>query len=259
MNTILWVLATGTLVPLPAGPFMVTDTSRAVSIITAATATVATIAPARSSDTAACLYAAAADTGIADSADADTARATGGPLMATAFPRVEFALPVSDTGQSRRPKAFEYSKAYETRLTIHRWASYTTLPLFAAEYYLGQKLYNADTLSLQSMSGTRSAHSLVAAGVAGLFGINTITGVWNLWEARKDPNGRTRRYVHSALMILSDAGFVATGATAPHFRDDSLRTVDNSNFGSGKSTHRALAITSIATSLAGYVMMLVWK
>src|SRR5262249_1020299 len=33
-----------------------------------------------------------------------------------------------------------YSRAYELRQDIHKYASYATLPLFAAEYALGQSL-----------------------------------------------------------------------------------------------------------------------
>src|SRR3954468_7647355 len=44
--------------------------------------------------------------------------------------------------QSQRPKAIEYSDAYETRAKIHKYASYATLPLFATEVALGQSIYN---------------------------------------------------------------------------------------------------------------------
>src|SRR2546422_14271 len=113
------------------------------------------------------------------------------------------ALAPADTGQ-RRPRAIEYSNSYAVRLTIHRYASYATLPLFIAEYALGRSLYN--TAPDRVSSSVRSAHGAVAVGIAALFGVNTVTGGWNLWDARKDPAGRTRRYVHAALMLVSDAG-----------------------------------------------------
>ena len=82
-----------------------------------------------------------------------------------------------------------YSDAATTRGSkIHRWASYATIPLFATEWVLGQKLYN-----FTGGQGVKTAHGWVAGGLAGLFGVNTVTGVWNLMEARKDPNGRTKR------------------------------------------------------------------
>jgi hypothetical protein len=94
----------------------------------------------------------------------------------------------------------------------------------------------------------------VALGIAGLFAVNTVTGGWNLWDARKDPNGRLRRYIHAALMIVSDAGFVATGASAPGGHSRRL-----SNRAALERTHRGIAVASMSTALAGYVMMLVWK
>ena len=169
-----------------------------------------------------------------------------GPVLAPAFA-------VADTGQRRRPRAVEYSNFYTVRLTIHRYASYATLPLFVAEYALGRSLYNRPPDS--TSSSLRSAHGVVAIGIAGLFGLNTVTGGWNLWDARKDPAGRTRRYVHSALMLVSDAGFVATGALAPNHRAELAGTVDPNR----RSLHRTVAIASMSTALAGYLMMLIWK
>lgn len=171
-----------------------------------------------------------------------------GPVLAPAFASVTPARAVADTGQRRRPRAVEYGNFYTVRLTIHRYASYATLPLFVAEYALGRSLYNRPPDS--TSSSLRSAHGVVAIGIAGLFGLNTVTGGWNLWDARKDPAGRTRRYVHSALMLLSDAGFVATGALTP-----SHDTLDPNR----RSLHRTVAIASMGTALAGYLMMLIWK
>jgi len=162
------------------------------------------------------------------------------------------ALAPADTGQ-RRPRAIEYSNSYAVRLTIHRYASYATLPLFIAEYALGRSLYNTAPDSVSS--SVRSAHGAVAVGIAALFGVNTVTGGWNLWDARKDPAGRTRRYVHAALMLVSDAGFVATGALAPSRRAELAGTIDPNR----RRLHRTVAIASMSTALAGYVMMLIWK
>lgn len=179
-----------------------------------------------------------------------------GPVIAPVFPTVEITLAGADTVPAGRPMAREYSDGYYTRLTIHKYASYATIPLFVAETYLGQKLYSAD--SGTSNDALRSAHSAVAYGIAGLFVVNTVTGVWNLWEARKDPEGRTRRYVHSIMMIVADAGFVAAGASAPgheYHRDGTV----NPNYQAEKAKHRNIAIASMSIALASYLMMLVWK
>lgn len=157
---------------------------------------------------------------------------------------------IADT-ESRRPRAIQHSDAYYTRLKIHKLASYLTVPLFAAQYVSGRALWkNPDSHGL-----ARDAHGPLAASIAGLFAVNTVTGVWNLVESRKDPGG-TRRWVHALLMIAADAGFVAVGATAP---DDDFRENGGTGRSSGASTHRDLAIGSMSVALSSYLMMLVWK
>jgi hypothetical protein len=137
------------------------------------------------------------------------------------------------------PRAFEYSDGYHTRARIHRIASVATLPLFVTQGILGASIYNEPT------DGKRTAHQAVAIGIGGLFAVNTTTGVWNLLEARKDPNLQKRRLVHGLLMLGSDAGLVATFATAPPEEG-----------GGSRATHRAVAITSIAAATTGYLLML---
>ncbi len=146
-----------------------------------------------------------------------------------------------------RTKAFEYSDGYRLRAKIHKVASLATLPLFGAEWYLGNKLFN-----LEGTDATRSAHGAVAATIGGLFAVNTVTGVWNLLEARKDPNGRTRRLLHGVLLLVADAGFVATGALAPENEqeDGGFRLPQD------PTTHRNVAYFSMGTATISYLMML---
>ncbi|MEO8880404.1 MAG: hypothetical protein ABI446_08390 [Gemmatimonadaceae bacterium] len=177
------------------------------------------------------------------------------PLEARADDFSAFALPdnsllatsnVSDTtSRSQRPRAIEYSDAYHVRLKIHQIGAYAMLPLFITEYFVGQKLLNSTTRP-QSL---RSAHSLLAGGVGIVFAVNTVTGAWNFWDARKDPKGRTRREIHSALMLASDVGVLLTaisGSNAKH----SLASA---------RTHRTIAISSIALSAVGTGMMWLWR
>ncbi len=171
-----------------------------------------------------------------------------GPVLPPTFLDARHTLVGDSARGPQRPRVIEYTHAYDVRLTIHHYASYATLPLFAAEFVLGQNLYNNPPGS----SSTLQAHRLVALGVAGLFGVNTITGAWNLWDSRKNPEGRLKRWIHASLMIASDAGFVATGATAPGRRR--LAT----DPGAARA-HRTIAIASIGTALAGYGIMLLWK
>ena len=155
------------------------------------------------------------------------------PIVADTVPR-----------KRTRPRAIEYSDAYYTRLRIHQIASYTELPLFAAEWVLGQRLINEERTGFPS-GGLKTAHNAVALGLGALFTVNTITGGWNLWESRKDPAGRTLRVVHSLAMLGADAGFAWAGASGGGANESST----------GASHHRAIALSSIALATAGTVVM----
>lgn len=168
----------------------------------------------------------------------------------TARPRIVVTpVPVALEPAPQRPRAIVYSDAYYVRLKIHRIASYATIPLFVSEYVIGEKLYRDGPTGDQSLRGV---HQVVALGIGGLFVVNTVTGGWNLWESRHDPNDRTRRWLHAGLMLAADAGFVATGASAPGRR--SFTTGSNTG-----STHQTLAIASMSVALSSYLMMLIWK
>ena len=145
----------------------------------------------------------------------------------------------------RRPRAIEYSDAYYTRLKIHRIGSYTMLPLFATEYVLGQRLLNGT----YPPRWVRPAHGMVAGGLGVLFTVNTVTGGWNLWDARHDDNDRTRRFLHTGLMLASDAGFAWAGAIG-NSSNNSLAAAHR---------HRDVAIGSMALSTVGTAMMWFWK
>jgi len=153
---------------------------------------------------------------------------------------------------ARRPVAFEYSEGYQKRLKIHKYASFATLPLFVAQFAVGQKLYNGN-----GSDGTRTAHGILAGGTAVLFGLNTVTGVWNLSEGRKDPNHRTKRMVHGILMAVADAGFVATGIMTPHHEHEEGGFTFQQSGGTSQSTHRAVALTSMGIATVSYLMMLI--
>lgn len=143
-----------------------------------------------------------------------------------------------------RPRAIEYSDAYYTRLKIHHLASYAELPLFAAEWTLGQRLLNEERTGFAS-SGLKTSHQVVALGLGALFTVNTVTGGWNLWESRKDPAGRTLRIIHSVAMLGADAGFAWAGATGGGAKDTDVAA----------NHHRTIAISSMALATAGTAMM----
>jgi len=209
--------------------------------------------------------AAAVDTAATDTAATDTAAAstlttdsaaadgTGGPRLTSVAPSFR-----ADTGETR-PRAIEYSNAYGTRLAIHRYASYAELPLFAAEYALGQRILNGERNGNTASDGTRSAHRVVAGGLGVLFAVNTVTGVWNLVEARHDPAGRTRRNLHALGMLLADAGFAWTASLAggAHERDGFEGTTA-ARVDAG-TRHRNVAIASMSVATVSTLMMWLWK
>lgn len=168
-------------------------------------------------------------------------------------PVADTTAPDSTASRARpRPRAVTYSDAYGTRLAIHRIASYATVPLFVSEFIIGQTLMDNPTTSSRSL---RHWHGNIATALGALFTLNTVTGVWNLWDARHDPNDRVRRYLHAGLMLAADAGFTATALMTPHrgFRQFGPSPADNAN------THRALALSSMGVALGGYFLMLIWR
>jgi hypothetical protein len=179
-------------------------------------------------------------------ADDPSATATESSLAASVS-----ALPALDPQAAPAPRAmaFEYSDGYRTRLKIHRYASFATLPLFVAQFAVGQKLYN-----FNGSESTRSVHGALAATTAVLFGVNTVTGIWNLSEGRKDPNHRTKRMVHGILMAVADAGFVTTGVMTP---DSEGGEFGFEGGGTSRSTHRTVALVSMGVATVAYLMMLI--
>ena len=161
---------------------------------------------------------------------------------------VRRATPDSEPAQRRR--AVEHSDWYYRRLTIHKATSFATVPLYVTEYILGDKLFDGD-----AGSSTKSAHQAVATGIGVLFGVNTVTGVWNLWETRHEPAGKARRITHAVLMLASEGGFVATAALAPEGESGEFGEDDDGN----RDTHRNVALGSMGVSLVSYLMMYLWK
>ena len=177
-------------------------------------------------------------------ADEPSATATESSLAASVS-----ALPALDPQAAPAPRAmaFEYSDGYRTRLKIHKYASFATLPLFIAQFAVGQKLYGGNY-----SDSTRTVHGALAATTAALFAVNTVTGIWNLSEGRKDPNHRTKRMVHGILMGVASAGFVATGVMTPESEGG-----ESEGGGTSRSTHRTVALTSMGIATVAYLMMLI--
>lgn len=152
----------------------------------------------------------------------------------------------ADTVRRKRARAIEVSDEYNTRLQIHKIASYATLPLFAVQYLAGEALYRADRTGAVRPDWARSVHAPLGVALGGLFVVNTVTGGLNWWETRHDAEGRTWRTIHGALMLASEAGFAYVGSIG-----------QNAKYAQAdRDLHRNWAIGSMAVSLASYVMML---
>jgi hypothetical protein len=147
----------------------------------------------------------------------------------------------------RRPRAVEVSDAYALRLRLHRYASYTMIPLFAVQSVAGNQLYVADQSGSPRPGWARTTHKAGAAGLGVLFTVNTVTGLWNLWDSRHQETGRTRRLLHAGLLLASDAGFTYAGIK---LSDDAKRSQ------AGREDHRRVAYISMGAALAGYGIML---
>ena len=142
----------------------------------------------------------------------------------------------------------EMSDAALLRLQVHRYASYTTIPLFALQTIAGNQLFQADRSGSPRPGWAKSTHSLGAVGLGALFTVNTVTGIWSLWDSRANEEGRTRRWVHSALLLASDAGFAYAGTK---LADDAKSSQ------SGREEHRRISFISMGTALVGYGVMFV--
>jgi hypothetical protein len=141
----------------------------------------------------------------------------------------------------RRRRAVEYSDEYYSRLQLHRIGSWLELPVFGTEYWLGQKLIS----DARPGDWVKTTHAVVAGTLGGLFAINTVTGVWNLYESRQDTDERALVWTHSALMLASDAGFLLTAMLAGD-AEDSFHA---------QQRHKNAALVSMSIATAGTLIM----
>jgi len=151
------------------------------------------------------------------------------------------------------PQAVSLSDGYYTRLDIHRYASYATLPLFLIEYLAGQKLLQEGS---DAPLWADAVHKPAAYALAGVFTVNTVTGLWNLAEAGGVKQGKTRRWVHAILMLTADAGFIYGATLAPSTDeiDDRIAAGERG----GWTPHKRVTVASMGVALAGLAMMYIW-
>jgi hypothetical protein len=187
---------------------------------------------------------------LALTAPVDTVRVV--PDSASASVEARLVLPVSlqidaDTIPRRRRKSIEVSEWYERRLRIHRYGAYATIPLFAFQAAAGNELYNNGD---GADGWAKNGHRVGATALATVFGVNTVTGLWNLWDSRAVEQGRTRRTLHTLMMLASDAGFAYAGIK---LSEDAEQSAD------ARRRHRNTAYASMGLAITGAGMMLLWR
>ncbi|MCC7055768.1 MAG: hypothetical protein IT355_21040 [Gemmatimonadaceae bacterium] len=169
-----------------------------------------------------------------------------GAALAAFEPRLRWPV-TADTVVRKKRTLVEYSEWYGRRVTIHKTLSWAMLPLFGISYYTGTRLANDGRAG--SPGWVRGLHPFVAGADVAVFGINTLTGAWNLWDARHDPEGRTRRIIHSVLFMAANAGFAWAGATG----EDAGEELE------GRNRHRNIALASMSVSTVSWLIMLIGK
>jgi hypothetical protein len=152
----------------------------------------------------------------------------------------------SDSAQGR-PKVIELSDWYYRRLTIHRWVAFGTLPVFAAQWAAGQRLYDD---SREAPTWAKTTHRVGATLLATGFTVNTVTGVWNLWDSRSVEQGRVLRTVHGLSMLVADGLFTYAGAK---LSDEAEQSADK------RQLHRTIALSAMALTTASGIAMKLWN
>lgn len=142
-----------------------------------------------------------------------------------------------------RARAIEVSDWYNRRLTMHRWLSYSIIPLFAFQYAAGSQIWEKGS---GAPEWARTGHRVGAATIAGVFTVNTVTGVWNLVESRHVEEGRALRYLHAASMLVADAGFTYAGAVVSEQAERSFAK---------RRLHRTVALSSMGISVTSGLLM----
>jgi hypothetical protein len=156
--------------------------------------------------------------------------------------------PAADTARTRkRTRAVEYSGFYQARLKVHRVLSYSMIPLFIGSYVTGEQILKHRN---DPPEWATKLHKPFAMATGAVFAVNTVTGLWNLWDSRKNSVGQTKRTIHSLLFIAASAGFTYAGTSLAH---DAKDREDWNHF------HKTVAMASMGISVVSWGMMLFFK
>ncbi len=152
-------------------------------------------------------------------------------------------MPADTVHRRPRPRAIEYDDGYYTRLEIHRDLSYAIYPLYVGQYIFGRELWN---MGNSAPTWAKTGHRAFATALVGVFGANTVTGLWNLWDSRDDPDHRALRTVHALTMLAADGAFTYAGSTLATQAQNSLAK---------RRLHRTITISAMGiTALSSLIM-----
>lgn len=182
----------------------------------------------------------AIDSAIAVPVSGEPARADTGLLR---FMRIPIDTPPPRT----RPRAIQISDWYSRRLTIHRYTAYATIPVFAAQWIAGNQLLQE---SRAAPEWAKVTHRAGATALAGMFTVNTVTGLWNWWDSRALSQHRALRTVHAFTMIACDAAFSYTGAKLSN---------DAETSNSARHLHHQVALISMGVTVLSGTAMKIWN
>ena len=157
------------------------------------------------------------------------------------------AARVSQDTVRRRPRSIEVSEWYHRRLVVHKVLAYSTIPVFTAQYIAGSKLYDQGSAA---PSWVKPVHQAGASTLTGIFTVNTVTGLWNLWDSRKVSDHRWLRASHALMMIGADAAFAYTGIKLSDEAENSLVK---------RRQHRTVALSAMGLTIGSGVVMQIFN
>ena len=154
---------------------------------------------------------------------------------------------LSDTVPRQRRRSVDVSEWYSRRLTIHRYAAYTAIPVFAFQYAAGSQLYDK---SAEAPDWAKKGHRVGATALAAIFTVNTVTGAWNWWDSRSVAKGRWLRTVHALSLLGADAAFTYAGVKLSDEAENSAVK---------RREHRTVALSAIGVSVVSGVAMKIFN
>ena len=157
------------------------------------------------------------------------------------------SIPTDTPPPRTRPRAIQVSDWFSRRLTIHRYVAYGTVPVFAAQWVAGNQLLKE---SRSAPEWAKFTHRAGATTLAGMFTVNTVTGIWNWWDSRAVSQQRVLRTVHAFTMIAADAAFSYTGAKLSN---------DAETSSSARTLHHRVALISMGVTVLSGTAMKIWN